>query len=158
MCFDCLHAKLQDYADGPVGLSFRDQLDNVLLSRREQHLGLVLVVLVIVEQFLQQGAGKIGTMTEQFLDRRNKVLLGIRFEQKPTDAGQKGFSQDFLTLVHCENKHFRARTKRSDATTNLQAVHNGHRIVDDGDIGLGFQGERNRLLAVDGFSSNNPMV
>ena len=59
--------------------------------------------------------------------------------------------------MHCENKYFRAQMMRFYSAANLQSVHDGHRIVDDCDIRLHFQSQRNGVPAVDRFPDHDPV-
>ena len=65
MGFDGLHAEIQDRTCGLVGMTFRNQLNNVLLPRGKYGARSLPDGQIATKQFLQRGAGKIRLVDEQ---------------------------------------------------------------------------------------------
>jgi len=96
-------------------------------------------------------------MLKQRLDSRDKVAPCVRLQQKAAYAGHEDFGKNRFAFMHGENENFRAKMIRFNSPADLHARHKGHRVVENRYIRLRFQGSREGVLAVDGFSAYGPV-
>jgi hypothetical protein len=91
------------------------------------------------------------------LDGADQMALRVRFQQITAGAGLEQLRNQRFIVVHGEDQHFRLRQAGSDLARCLDAVDQGQRIVEHGDVGPGFGGLADGVLAIADLGNDFPI-
>jgi hypothetical protein len=153
MGLDRLEADAEHRGDGLVAAPLGQELDDLALSIGQVIKGARrLAARPTGEEGFKHGLRhpprEIGLVVGEGLDRRDDMASRVGLQEVAAGARFQHVVRQLFPLVHGEDQHFRRGQCVLDAADCLQAVHFGHRQIEDHQLRTEFFGKLDRLPAV----------
>src|SRR5215207_6447831 len=143
MRLDGLLGQMEDLGDLLVGVGLGDQLEHLLLARRERLVRALCVVgHPVADQRPLDGVGQERLAAVYRADRVEQRGVDLALEHVARSAALERVEHIALVVVHGEGEHLRVGQVRADLARRLEAGHARHGDVHDAQVGL----RRQRLL------------
>ncbi len=144
--------QVEDARDLGVGEGLGDQLDHLLLARRERDHGtLGAVGHPLADDRALGGVGQERLAAADRADGSDQVLVGLALEHIARRARLQRLEHVVLVVVHGENQHAHSGELGADLACGLETGHPRHADVEDAQVGLAGQRLLHRLDSILGL-------
>src|SRR5215510_7059964 len=120
------HTDAERDGDLLVALSFRQQLNDLALARRNAAISLRVfrspAIHVVAKEHIRHGGCQEWFVMEQSVHRRDEMNIGIGFKHVTSGAGPENFARDLFGLMHRQNQDFRSWKNSDNLPGSIQSV------------------------------------
>jgi hypothetical protein len=148
MRLDRLDAYAEERADFPVGVALGNQLDDTALSIGKGCSRSIAPREKRLQQRFRDPVGEKRLVGGEGGNGLEQMALRIGFEKVAARSGAQEVENEGLVLTPCEDEDLDPGKPPAKMMRDLDPVHNGQCVLDDGNVGLGGNGIEDRLLAI----------
>jgi len=155
MRFHRLDADAQPVGYFLVDAAFRNLLDHLALAVREAAArGLGPAFQELVEERVRDRAREVRAVNGKRIQRRNQMLLGVRFEDQALHTRPQEIHDDLFAVVHGVEQDFDPWKFAFQRMRQIQSVQFGDRIIEDRDVRAALPRKRQRRATIGSLGDN----